>query len=157
MRSKERVYWDSDVFISAIQRHPARIAVLEQCTERAQRGELEIIASAFTLCEVAKVEGVPLPEEQEQLILDFFENPYVLIQQLDTRVAARTRDIVRRFNLPAKDAVHLASALQAGVAVVYSYDQDHMLPQDGKIGDPPLRIQIPRWKDGQPPLITEEE
>ena len=157
MPTKERVYWDSDVFISAIERTADRIAVLEQITGRAEKGELEIVASAFTLCEVAKVEGIPLPQEQEQLILDFFENPYVLVQQLDTRVAAHTRDIVRRFRIPPKDAVHLASAIQAAAAVMHSYDKQHMLPQDGKIGNPPLRIQEPAWKDGQPPLIKDDK
>ena len=151
----ERVYWDSVCFISRIERRPDRIAVLEQMTDRAERGELEIVTSAFTLCEVGRVEGVPLPDDQERLIVDFFENEYILIQQVNRQVAEVARQILRTHaNVPGKDAIHIASAQVSNSAVLYTYDERHLLRLNGQIDNPPLRIERPTWRHGQPPLPT---
>ncbi len=156
MPIERRIYWDSDVFISLLQQEPKRIAVLRQIVDRAERGELRIIASTFTLCEVAKIQGVPLEEDQERLILDFFENDYILIQGVDLAVAKISRQIVREHKIPGRDAIHIASAIQAGAQLMQSYDERHMLRLDGKIGDPPLRIEKPRWKNDQALLLPDD-
>ncbi len=151
MPTNERVYWDSDVFISFLQQEPGRYAVLRHWVERAENGEAQIVASAFSLCEVARVDDDLLPEEQERMIVGFFGNPYILIQQVDEHVAQQARAIVRELRMSAKDAVHVASAIQANVSVMHSYDAE-MLKHSGKVGDPPLRIEEPRWLNAQPPL-----
>jgi predicted nucleic acid-binding protein len=151
MRTSERVYWDSDVFISFLQQEPGRYTVLRHWIERAENGEVQIVASAFSLCEVARVDDDLLPAEQEELIVEFFGNPYILIQQLDEFVAQRTRAIVRELRISAKDAVHIASAIQADVPVMHTYEKK-LIAHSGKVGDPPLSIEEPRWKNDQPPL-----
>jgi len=151
MPVEQRPYWDSSAFISRIQRTAGRIEVLEHITGRAEEGEVEIVTSAFTLCEVAKGDESVLPEDQEKMIVNFFENPYILIQQVDAFVAARTRDIVRGFGLKPADALHVASALAASVSEMHTYDATHLLPRDGQIDA--LRIRQPSWQGGQPPLV----
>jgi predicted nucleic acid-binding protein len=150
MPVEQRLYWDSSAFISRIQRTPGRIEVLEHITGRAEKGEVEIVTSAFTLCEVAKGDENALPEDQEKTIVDFFENPYILVQQVDVFVAARTRGIVRRFGLKPADAVHVASALAANAAVLQTYDSKHLLPLDRQVEG--LRVEQPSWGNAQPPL-----
>lgn len=151
MATKERVYWDSSVFLAFLKQEEGRYKILRQWIERAENREVEIVASVFSLCEVARGPEDLLPEDQEQLIVEFFDNPYILIQQLDEAVARRARALVRELGIPARDAVHIASALQTQVAVLHAYDK-HLLNCSGKVGDPPLRIEEPRWKDDQPPL-----
>ncbi len=157
--SSDRIYWDSCCFTSRIERTPGRIQILEHITDRAERGEIVIVTSAFTLVEVAKVNLPPGLEhdEQERLIVDFFDNPYILPIQLDLRVAKIARDIIRNYSaIKGKDAIHIASAIQAGVSVMHTYDVNHILPKDGKIGNPPLRIKQPEFVNGQIPLYMGE-
>ena len=72
MPTKERVYWDSDVFISFLQKHPERYGVLRQLIECAENGEVEIVASAFSLCEVARVDDAQLPHRHSDMPVQEF-------------------------------------------------------------------------------------
>jgi predicted nucleic acid-binding protein len=155
MPGKERVYWDSVTFNYRIAERPENIDILRHITDRAERNELEIVTSAFTLCEVAKVEpatgNIP-PEAQERLISDFFKNSYIVLVAMDRRVAEVTRRIVRSHSgMKPADATHIASAILAGASVLHTYDKG-LLKLDGRI-ESGLRIEEPRWKDGQPPLV----
>lgn len=154
----ERYYWDACVFTSRLERTPGRIAILEHITDRAEKGEVEIVTSAFTLVEVAKVKDVDSLEDQEQIIVDFFENPYIIIQQVDRFVAELARDILRNATkIKPKDAIHIASAIQSRASVLHTYDNDHLIPKSKRFGNPPLTIEPPNWKDGQAPLSIEEK
>jgi len=153
----ERVYWDTPCFIGRIQPHPQRIAALRYVTDRGERGEVEIVTATWTLCEVCKVDEGLLPEEQERKITEFFENPYILIRQLDRDVAQESRHIVRTYRLKPNDALHVASALLSDCPVLHTYDEQ-LLKLTEKItrvedpGSPPLRIERP-----QPPPQLELE
>src|SRR5207253_3173401 len=86
----------------------------------------------------------------ERIIVEFFENPYILLQQVDRDVAQIARNIIRKStSIRGKDAIHIASAIRAGVSIMHSYDEKHILPKNGKFGNPPLKIEIPNFKDGQ--------
>jgi predicted nucleic acid-binding protein len=159
MPDPERIYWDSMVFNHRIAGTHPDMPILKHISDRAERGEIELLTSIFTLCEVAKVEptGQALTvEEQESRIDRFFQNPYILPIQVDRRVAQLTRSIIRQFSIKGKDAVHIASAIIAKAAVMQTYDKD-LLKLNMKIGSPLLRIETPTWKDGQVPLLEEEE
>jgi predicted nucleic acid-binding protein len=151
-----RVYWESSVFISRIQGTPGRIDVLRQITDQAERGEIEIATSTVTLAEVARVDEDLLPEEQERLIVEFFENPYIIIRQVDRIAAERTRTILRGGGLRSVDAIHVASALLMNCPVMHTYDGG-LLRRTGQFGSPPLRIEEPSWAQGQPPLFSETD
>jgi len=153
----ERIYWDANVFTYRLARRPDCIQILEHITDRAERGEVEIVTSTFTLVEVCKIEGIDDKDEQERMIAEFFENPYILLQQVDRYVAQTSREIIRNFSgIKPKDAIHIASAIRAGASVLHTYDGNHLIPKSGKIGKPPLTIESPSWKNGQPPLNMEE-
>lgn len=145
MPNNTLVYWDSMVFIYRIQRHPAWVADLELFTEAAERGEIRIVTSAWTMAEVVKTEAALLSLEQEQMIVAFFENDYVVVRNVDRFVAELARNIVRDHNVPPRDAIHVATAILADVGVMYTNDLEHLLPKNGQIGNPPLRIEEPRW------------
>jgi predicted nucleic acid-binding protein len=139
----ERVYWDAVCFIGRLQPHPDRIAALRHWTDRAERGEVEIVTSAWTLCEVSKVDEKLVDEEQEKKIADFFENPYILLRQIDRDVAIETRRIVRAYRLKPKDALHVATAVLTNCSVLHTYDDQHLTKLTLRVGNPPLRIEHP--------------
>ncbi len=138
------VYWDSVVFIARIQREAGRIAVLEQISDAAERGELRIVTSTFTMVEVAKLnQSETLPEEQERLIVEFFKNSFIILRQVDRRVATKAREIMRAHSgVKGKDAVHIATAVVWNVPVMHTYDEK-LTSRNGKIDG--LRIEEPRW------------
>lgn len=147
MPSDNLVYWDSMLFVYRIEKHPDWIGDLQLFTDAAERGELRIVTSAYSLVEVAKMPNAStLSEEQERLIVDFFENEYIVVRNIDRFVAELARDLIRKYKLPTTDAVHVATAILSKVDVLHTNDKDHLLPKDGKIGKPGLRIEQPYWR-----------
>ena len=151
------VYWDSCVFIDRIQATPGTINVLRGITDRAENGAIRIATSLFTMCEVAKVAGVPLEEDLEQMIVDFFDNEFIVPVPLDHFVAAKVREIIRATTrrLSSADAVHIASAIIADASALHTYDGDHLLPLDGVFEG--LPIKEPRIDNLQLPLLPPGE
>lgn len=152
MPTKKIIYWDSCVFIHRIERTPEHIGILEKITDAAERGEIAIVTSSFTLCEVAKIhkdDPSMLPEQQERLIVDFFENPYINLRSVDRFVGQKSREILRfKPSIKGKDAVHLATAFHHGVPSFQTYD-DRLLKMKGASCIGALRIEEPCWVDGQ--------
>lgn len=125
--SERLVYWDSDLFISRIQRTAGRIEVLEELTRLAECEKLKLATSAYTLVEVAKFDELDLPsDEEEKLIVDFFENPFIAVLPIDDATARIARQVIRDHRMKPKDAIHLATALRHKVPVLHAYD-DHFL------------------------------
>jgi PIN domain len=70
------------------------------------------------------------------------------MRQLDRPTAELAHEITRTYGLTNADAVHVATAVIAKVPVLYTYDSAKgkrrgLLRHDRKIGDPPLRIEVP--------------
>ncbi len=115
-------------FVYRIKRRAENIAVLEHITELAENGEIVLVTSVFTTAEVAMVEDKddpnPLPEaEQERLIVDFFENDFIYPVSVTPDICKKAREIVRKYRIKGKDAIHVASALVVpGVVEFHTYD-----------------------------------
>jgi predicted nucleic acid-binding protein len=141
------------VLIHRIQRTPEHIGVLEQLTEDAENGKLKIVVSTYTLAEVIKdPDGKMLSKEEDEKIVGLFENPYFIVRPVTLPIALLSRKISRELGTKPKDAIHLATASYWNVPEFLTYERG-LLNKDGKIGNPPLRINIPDWK-GQPNLIA---
>jgi len=150
-------YWDSMLFIHRIQRTPEHLVVLDQLAEDAQNGKLNIVVSTFTLAEVIKdPDGQQLSETEDQKIIEFFENPYIIIRPLTYPISLLARKISREFGTKPKDAVHLATAVYWNIPQFFTFEKG-LINKDGKLGDPqkPLRISEPKWV-GQQSLIEKE-
>ena len=151
-----RIYWDSCLFIDLVQRSGDHIVVLDQLVEAAKQEELVLVTSALTLAEVlgkrnkpSKPGGPtkPISPEEEQRIIDFFENPYISIRPCDRHTGQVAGTIARQFSLRPRDAIHVATALNANVPVMHTTDgpksSTGLLKKNGKIGTPPLAIVLP--------------
>lgn len=146
-------YFDACLFIELLQQgDKARFDACEALRKKAQAKALTIITSMITITEVNKLPGSKeLPEEQSKKILDFFENPYIVVRPLDRRTAEYAHELTRTLGLKNMDAIHLATALLNRVPVLYTYDlskgrRKGLLPHHQKVKNPAgelLRIEQP--------------
>ena len=134
------------IFIYIGKADPAWVGHLKRIWAEAETGKFQIVTSALTIAEVLRLREQPrLTSVEEQAIRGFFEAPHLILVDLDRLVAERAREIVWRFNVTPKDAVHVASALQAGCDVMHTND-DKLLKRSGTLGgDPPLTCEVPQW------------
>ncbi len=146
-------YWDACLFIDVLQKvNQARVDACQELIVKAKNKSLIIVTSTWTITEVNKLDALGkagmLPEDQSKMILDFFENPYISLRQLDRETAELAHNLCRTHSLTNADAIHVATALVAKVPVLYTYDaakgkRKGLLTHNLKIGDPPLRIEMP--------------
>lgn len=139
MANKPKYYWDACCWIGLIRQEPERIDSLRHVIELAQRGEVEIWTSTFTLAEVFKRkcgEGIgELPIEGDEVFEDYLEQDFVQRVQVDVDVGTAARRLLRRFPSIRKpqDAVHVATAALNGIDELHTFDQHDLLPLDGQI------------------------
>lgn len=110
----------------------------------AQEGRIRIVTSALTLAEVVTLKGYkPLPPDKRQMIRQFFRNPWIVLREVDRYTAEEAQDLVWNYiALRPKDAIHVATAIRAGVQFLDTYDEP-LIGLNEQIGDPPLKITKP--------------
>jgi hypothetical protein len=119
--------------------------------EAAERGEVEIVVSALTLAEVLWMKNSPrLPAEERQRIRDFFKREYILVVDVNRRVAEMAQDVVWKHSVKPKDAVHVASALLARAEYLDTFDGE-LIKLSGKVGGNPLLHM------GHPGVTTQQD
>lgn len=109
-------------------------------------------ASALAIAEVLYLrrdDGSPrrrLPPEAEPRVADLFSpappRRFVLVE-VSRAVAERSRELVWDLGVEPKDAIHVASALLVRAPVMFTSDRRLQGKEAG--GEPPLRIEQPRW------------
>jgi predicted nucleic acid-binding protein len=112
--------------------------------EAAKREEVTLYTSYITMCEWAKIKGEYASEAEDQIV-EFLRNPYIHLVVIDFAVSRITRDLVRRYKLNVRDAIHLATAIKLKVDVLHSYDSDDLLSLNGQIPDIKLAITKPEF------------
>ena len=166
--SPSRVAWDSCTWIAHIQRERIlgpdgktviedRGAMCRPVLDAAERGVIEIVASAIALVEVlARASGI-----DDQRVRDFFDNDYILLVNVDKHLA----DFARRLmlagypGLKPPDAIHLATARIANVDEFHTFD-DRLLALDGvidRLDGTRLAIKKPAVPASPAPLLDEIE
>ena len=118
----------------------------------AKRREVEIVVSVLAMVETAFLTGYS-DKDAEDKIREFFGRQYVIPVQVDSPIAARARDLVRRHHLSPEDATHLATAMQLGIRLIETNDPD-LLELDKLEGTPQINIRKPFFEGGtRLPLI----
>jgi predicted nucleic acid-binding protein len=162
MASKPKIiYWDSCVFISAIQETPGRYEILQKILRAAQTGEIVILTSALAIAEVARCYSKNDPAHKVKSFAEltndlnkikaFFDNDYISVYQVDRAIANEAADISLKYPLFPQDAIHIATAILRPCLHLQTYDGENkgrrgkLLSYDNKIGSPPKKIIIPQW------------
>jgi predicted nucleic acid-binding protein len=157
---RPKYYWDACAWIGLIQQEPDKIGSLRHVMELAQKGQVEIWTSAFTLAEVFKRrcggDQVGLNLSDDSAFEDYLTQDYVQRVQVDVDVGTAARRLLRRYPQIRKpqDAIHAATAALNNIDELHTFDGDDLLPMDGlipmqngdrlKICRPPNPPEIPR-------------
>lgn len=142
----ERIYWDTNCFLSWLNGEPERVPVLEALLDLAERGERSLVTSTLTLVEVVYLAserpGAPLDESGEHAIDALFERAMITFVELHEGVARQARRLMRDaigqgWSLRHADAIHLATALDARAEEVHTYEaQNRRARWTGLVGIP---------------------
>lgn len=130
MPDAPRLYWDACAWIAYIQQEmPGPTSTFtepryEKCREtlqRAERGEIEIATSAFTLAEVCKRHLDPTSPGAH--LPSFFDKPYILLIPVDKQVGLQAQSLqLAGLGVKPPDAVHIASALVWSIPIFQTFD-----------------------------------
>jgi predicted nucleic acid-binding protein len=129
-----------------LKEEPDKVENCRMIITPAERGEIKIITSAFTLTEVLYLNfNDRIPATEAEKINAFFENDYILTVALDREIAKSAQKLVWEYGVHPKDATHLATALQVALEIVDTFDEELITRFNNRIGTPPLKIGIPRY------------
>ena len=141
--TSDRRYWDSNCFLGVLNEEPDKLASCLAVIREAEGARTRIVTSALTLTEVLWPKGEALlPKEKAELVHRFFQHEWIIVFDLDRTLAERAREVVWDYGVKHKDAVHVATALDAGVEQFDTFD-GQLIALSGKVGNPPLVIGRP--------------
>jgi predicted nucleic acid-binding protein len=133
MANTKRIYWDACTWIAYIKQEQEVITVngnkenrFEMCRsvlKEAEKGNIEIATSAFTLAEVCKYPEVR--ESGVDHLPSFFDKSYILLIPVDKFVATKAQafQLAGLYGLKPQDAIHVASAFIAKSIQLHTFDR----------------------------------
>lgn len=140
-----RRYWDSATFVAWLAEEEVddRVGQCEPVIRAAEAGEVVLVTSSLTLVEVIHLKGhPPFKADKEEAIRLFFMHEYIHVRQLDRRLAEEARSLIWEHGFSPKDSVHVATAVDARVEQLDTFDEG-LCRKTAVIGDPPLLIGHP--------------
>lgn len=141
--SAELIYWDSDAFLGWLQNEPGKAELCEGTIKRAEAGEVLIVTSALTITEVLWLRGAPkITREKADILRRFFRRSFIRVRNVTRAIGELAQDLVWDHNIKPKDAIHVATALNAKAPVLETFDGG-LIGKSGSVGDPALLIRRP--------------
>jgi predicted nucleic acid-binding protein len=147
----DRVYWDSSTYIDLLTGEHALRDAMEMLIDDWKLGLVTLVTSTLTIAEVYFLRlGTPkrVDRTRDRDIDALFDPPpprRLLTVELSRYTAMKARDIARGFSISGRDAIHVASALEAHCPVLQTTD-DALWEKSGMVGGTPvLRIEPPKW------------
>jgi hypothetical protein len=125
--------------------------------EAAEDGKVLIVTSALTIAEVLAIKGAqPIPVQNRKKVEAFFRNDYVVVRNITRHIAEDARSYVWDFGVKPKDALHVATAIDADLELLNTFDEA-LQKKSGIIGNPGLVISRPSWSEPRLPLEAPDE
>jgi predicted nucleic acid-binding protein len=141
--SAEMIYWDSDAFLGWLQAEPGKVTLCQGTLDRAERGEVIIFTSALTIAEVLWKRGAPkVTRDKADTLRKFFRRSYIRVRGVSRSIAEAAQDVVWDHDIHPKDAIHVATAVGAKIAILETFDEG-LIKKTGILGDPTLVIRKP--------------
>lgn len=162
-------YWDADVFLSYIEEVSERLPDIDALLETAEKGNIEIITSTFTIVEVAfhkfEKDKKALDLEMEEKIGKLWTSPApVKLVEFHMLVAEKAKGLIRGglpegWSLKPGDAIHLATAQHMNVKAFHTYNDelDKYAERVGFSVERPLIGQLPLFLPSATPGEAEQE
>jgi hypothetical protein len=151
----DRRYWDSDCFLGYLQEEPDKADLCQEVLEAAEDGHVLIVTSALTIAEVLALRGrEPIAPAKRAKVEAFFRSGFIAVRNITRRVAENARTYVWDHGVKPKDALHVATAIDAGLPLLNSFDRD-LIAKSGTLGPLPLVIAKPSW--GAPKLPFDKD
>lgn len=141
-------YWDSCCFIAYLADEDGADGC-DEVLNAARAGSLRIVTSMLTLAEVVKLKKhKPIPIEDQTKLDDAFKPSYLHLRNVDRATAALARSLVWAEDIEPKDAIHVATALRAGVGRLDTTDKKLLARSPVSFEHyGPLEIVEPSWAD----------
>lgn len=150
--SIDQRYWDSDCFLGWLQDEADKIEGCQQVLSAADDGKILIVTSALTIAEVLVLRGRPkIPATERTKVEAFFRQEYVVVRNITRRIAEAARTYVWEYGVDPKDALHVATAIDAGLTLLNTFDKG-LIKKSAKIGNPLLQITAPSWIEPKLPM-----
>ncbi len=139
----ELIYWDSDAFLGWLQAEKGKVELCQGTIERGESGEAVIVTSALTLAEVLWLRGAPkIPKEKAEMLGRFFRRSFIRVRPVTRSIAEAAQDVVWNHDIRPKDAIHVATALDAKILTLETFDE-FLIGKSSTVGTPPLVIRKP--------------
>jgi predicted nucleic acid-binding protein len=146
-----KLYWDTGVFLCFLNPdEESRRRVCEDILRNAQRGEVVLYTSTFTIAEVIRpkrMDGRSLTPEQISQMEKMFRWKWLKKVDVGQRIASKAVELARERNLKAADSVHAATAILHSVDALQHWDKDFRAVQNL------INVEEPRWMTAQLMLI----
>ncbi len=145
-------YWDSDCFLGWLLEEPDKVEQCRQVLSAAEDGKILIVTSALTIAEVLALRGrLKIPAADREKVEKFFRQEYVVVRNITRRISEDARSFVWDFGVAPKDALHVATAIEAKLPLMNTFDRK-LKNKSGKIGMPPLMIELPSYFEPKLPF-----
>jgi predicted nucleic acid-binding protein len=143
----ELIYWDSATFLAFFHAEADRVDLCQHTLERARNGDAVIITSALAVTECLWLRGEkPIPKNKADILRRFFRRSYIRVRGVTRAIAESAQELVWDHGIKPKDAVHVATAINAKVDALETFDEG-LIGKSMKAGTPPLLIRKPQSAD----------
>lgn len=141
--SADLIYWDSATFLAYFQQEEGRHQLCQGTLERAEAGEVGIITSALTIAECLWLRGtIPIPKNRAEILRRFFRKSYIRVRNVTRSTSELAQDVVWDHGIKPKDAIHVATAIEAKIGVIETFDEP-FIGKSGTIGGQMIVIRKP--------------
>lgn len=160
------VYWDSNTYLDYIRGNHSRHQFMQLLIDDWKQGKVTMVTSALTIAEVLwwrtsqNPTRLRITRAEETRIRELFNPPKtqkLTIVEVSRRTAEAARELVWKSAVKPKDAIHVASAIEARCPVLQTSDEE-LMALSGKVGGNPLLvITYPDWtRQGEMTAILDQ-
>jgi predicted nucleic acid-binding protein len=161
-----QIGWDTVVVIDFLDQTAERYPFILPIAKAAEAGKAVIVVSTLAITETIYLDpqAVASVADQEKMISDFFDRPFVHREAASLFICEIARDIRRIHSVAGADAIHLATMVHTNTPFFLTNDgekkrkKNPLLPLDNKIklaNGSMLRIMTPEaYEMTQSPLFN---
>lgn len=104
-----------------------KVESCREVLEAARTGKAIIVTSALTIAEVLAIrQKQKIPGDRRDKVIAFFKSDFIIVRNITRRNAEKARELVWDAGIAPKDALHVATAMDAKLDLFNTFDNDLM-------------------------------